>query len=172
MWHSRSLLMVFVLAALPPFVRADVLTVGPVSSGAQYRQIQQAVVAAQPDDVILVQPGTYQRIVVDKPLRIAGVAPGVLIAGGNDQTAVLVRDIAAGQEFVLVGVDATSVSNLTRPKTIQLENSPGTVVLSGVSILNDPFGSSYGGLASTDCARVLLLDCRILQAGELEDQTG
>src|SRR5262245_53733599 len=83
---------------------ADVRTGGPAGSGAQFTQIQAAVLAAEEDDVLLVQPGTYARILVEKPLRILGVGPGVLIDGGADQPAVVVRGIAAGRELVLAGV--------------------------------------------------------------------
>jgi pectin methylesterase-like acyl-CoA thioesterase len=98
MSHARFALAVAVLAALTPLAAAGILTVGPVGSGAQFRQIQAAVNAAHEDDVLLVRAGTYQRVTVDKPLRILGVEPGVIIDGGTDNVAVLARGIAAGRE--------------------------------------------------------------------------
>jgi len=71
------------LALLSTVAAAGVLTVGPVGSGAQFTQIQAAVNAAHEDDVLLVRAGTYQRVTVDKPLRILGVEPGVIIDGGT-----------------------------------------------------------------------------------------
>src|SRR5262245_7990594 len=105
---SRSVRAALVVLALAPLSSAGILTVGPAGSGAQFTQIQAAINAALADDVILVQPGTYQRITVTKPLRILGTAPGVIIDGGVG-TAVIGRGIAAGTEFVLSGVDVRAV---------------------------------------------------------------
>jgi hypothetical protein len=160
------------LVALAPLCGADVLTVGPPGSGSQFTQIQAAVDAAQPDDVLLVRPGTYQPIVVETPVRILGVAPGVIVEGVPDQPAVTVRGIGAGQEFVLSGTRVRAQGFFTRPNTIVLENSAGTLVLQNVTIVQDPFEGSLVGVRSTACARVLLLGSRILSAGELDTQTG
>lgn len=169
---TRTLAFVLFWFVLSPLVRAGVLEVGPAGSGAAFRQIQAAIDAAAPDDVILVQPGTYERIQVEQPLRIVGTASDVLIDGGTDASAVVVRNIAAGQEFVLSGICARSVGFFTRPTTIQLENSPGTLILQNLVVENDLLGPSYVALRCTSCARVLVLRSRIVHAGELDTQTG
>ena len=173
MFLSRLVRVALALVAIGPLSAAGILTVGPPGSGAQFTQIQAAVNAALDDDVILVQPGTYQRIVVDKPLRILGVAPGVVIDAGFDNSAVIVRGIAAAKEFVLSGVSARSLRFLARLPAIQLENSPGTLALQDVVIRYDPRDSNATiGVQLENCARVLLLDSRILEAGIVEVQTG
>lgn len=79
MLPSRTVHVAVTALALAPLSGAGTLTVGPAGSGAQFTQIQAAVDAALPDDVILVKPGTYARIDVNKPLRILG--DGILVPG-------------------------------------------------------------------------------------------
>lgn len=161
-----------ILFALASLATADVLSVGPAGSGAQFSEIQAAVSAAEEDDVLLVQPGTYARIVVEKPLCILGVGPGVVIDAVADQSAVIVRGIGAGREFVLAGVRAETDGFFLRPRAVQLENSPGTLVLQDVTIAGERFEGMHIGLSSTNCARVFLLESQVLESGELEQQTG
>src|SRR5688572_15701294 len=107
MYLSRPLRLGFVLTSLVPLCAADTWTVGPAGSGAQFTEIQLAIDAAQDDDVILVQDGTYQGFVVDKPLRILGNGNASITSldpGGDGVEAVIAQDIAAGEELVLSGM--------------------------------------------------------------------
>ena len=140
---SRSLRAAVSLALLTPVTAADILTVGPAGSGAQFTQIQAAVNAASDDDVILVKPGNYQPIVVDKPLRILRVGDRGVFVGCQ------IRDIGTNEELVLSGL-------LT---TLHLQNCSGTVVLHEVDVFDA--GSSFTGVRIENCRRVLLLDSSI-----------
>jgi hypothetical protein len=131
------------LVALVPLCAADILTVGPAGSGAQFSQIQAAVDAAHDDDVILVQPGDYQDVVVDKPLRILGDAGSVGVG------VVTVRDIGAGKELVLSGVYLFLVL---------LQNCPGTVVLQDI----DAQTPASNAVQVENCARAVLLDSLVI----------
>ena len=151
-----------VLPLLAPSLAAGILTVGPAGSGAQFTEIQAAVDAALDGDVILVRPGTYAAIVVEKPLRILGDGTGTVRIEAPTESAVSIRGIAASEELVLSGVEA--VSNRT---VIHVQDCPGTVVLQGlvVSLASDT------GIELEDCGRALVLDSRI-QAGSVERGLG
>lgn len=146
------------LLALVPLASANTLTVGPAGSGATFTQIRVAINAAQPDDVLLVQPGVYAPIVVNKPLRILATGAGVVVAG-TTPNGILVDGLAAGREIVLAGIE---VRVLSVEPAILLRNSPGTLVLQDVLV--------RGGLAGValqveNCERVLLLHSRLLDSG-------
>src|SRR5262245_37256200 len=155
MLRSRSLLAATLLAAIAPLTTAGILTVGPAGSGAQFTEIQAAVDAALDDDVILVRPGTYQAIVVSKPLRILGDGTGVVrIQGRAPQFGAWIRDIAAGKELVLSGVEVSNNTDL-----VLLQDCAGTVVFSDVRALGADFMG--GGVSIVNCARAVLLDSQI-----------
>lgn len=149
------------LIALAPLSRAGVLTVGPDGSGAQFTEIQAAIDAALDDDVILVRPGTYAPILVHKPLRILGDGTGSVVIDGVRDSGVAVLALGAGQEFVLSGVTVRAFPFLFFQSAIFLSNNQGTVVLHDVLVDQTP----TVGLEAENCARVLVLDCRILDAG-------
>lgn len=94
----RFLLVVFGVSLGAIGAHAGVLIVAP---GGQYPQIQAAIDAASPDDVLLVKTGNYAPITIDgKPLRIfADTAHSVTITGTST-----VRNLAAGQTLVLSGL--------------------------------------------------------------------
>lgn len=146
----RSACALFLLA---PLCAAGVLTVGPTGSGAQFLQIQAAVDAAAAGDVILVRPGIYSQFQVDKPLRILGDGTGVVLILGAGFGA-QVRDIAAGQELVLSGMEVRSTPSHPPQSVLTLENCAGTVVLQDLLL---PDRSTFVvGLQIESCARVLL----------------
>ena len=156
-------LVVTALAALASPVGAAILTVGPSGGGAQFSEIQAAIDAAQPDDIILVQPGTYQKITVAKPLRILGDGTGPVIISASFAVGATIQGIADGEEVVLSAVEIqTSVPVFGDPASIVLRNDAGTVVLHDV-LVDSPL-SGFGALIE-DCDRVVLLACRFLNAG-------
>jgi hypothetical protein len=148
---TRFALALFVLA---PASLANVLTVGPAGSGAQFTEIQAAVDAAQAGDVILVQPGTYGAITVfQKPLRILGDGTGTVTVAGAGFAA-HVGGLLANEELVLSGLRLQSIGSLL--PVVRVENSAGTVVLHDLELPLTGFG--VPGLLVVDCPRVLVLD--------------
>src|SRR5262245_20355699 len=152
MLFSRFLLAAPLLAAMAPLTTAGILTVGPAGSGAQFTQIQAAINAAVEDDVILVKPGNYQGITVQKPVRI--LADGT---GSVTVVSAVIRDIAAGKELVLSGASfsATFLSPI-----VTVSNCAGTVVLEDVLIGGTSTIPSTGpgttGVQIDGCQRALL----------------
>src|SRR5262245_664405 len=158
---SRVLRAAFALVALAQLSAADILTVGPAGSGAQFTQIQAAIDAALDDDVILVKPGTYQKITVAKPLRILGDGTGIVQISGSG-SGVLVQDIARGEELVLSGVRVQTAGFPPQP-VIRVQDCPGRVVLQDVILpIVDP---EKIGVQIESCARAVLLDVQIAGAG-------
>ena len=158
MFLARPACLAFALTALATLSAANTLTVGPAGSGAQFTEIQAAIDAAQDDDVILVMPGTYQQIVATKPLRILGDGTGTVTIAAPAQ-GVTVRDIPAGEEFVLSGIDVIG-SDGTANMEVLLFNCQGTVILhDAVVVTASDSGSS--GLRVEFCPRVMVLDSRI-----------
>src|SRR6185436_13834522 len=146
------------LLALAPLAHAGVLTVGPAGSGAQFTEIQAAIDAALDDDVILVKPGTYARIVVDKPLRILGDGTGAVRIDAPF-FGVRIRGIASGEEAVLSGVEILPSAS----PMLLVSDCPGTVVLQDLDLSS--VGAGRTGLGVSNCARMLLLDSRIVAEG-------
>jgi hypothetical protein len=140
------------------------LTVGPAGSGAQFTEIQAAIDAAQDDDVILVQPGTYQKIDVARPLRILGdgtgsvtVAAGVIVVPGFG-LGVTVSGIRAGEDLVLSGIDVLGNGDPTDTDQVLIRDCQGTVILQDMVV---QAGASDTGLEVERCSRVMVLDSRI-----------
>jgi hypothetical protein len=159
MSSSRALRAGFVAFAFTfaPLAAAGTLTVGPAGSGAQFTQIQAAIDAALDDDVILVKPGTYASIVVDKPLRILGDGTGtVRIQASGGAIPVQISGIATLEELVLSGMEAVSPDEIPA-QVILVQSCPGTVVLQDVVV---PRTNIIGVLVES-CGRVLVLDSRI-----------
>ena len=87
-----------VVALLAPAALADVLVVAP--SGAPFTQIQDAVFAAQPGDIVLVKSGSYGRvhifesvsIVADKDATVI-VNDGISIGTADASTTIVLRGL-------------------------------------------------------------------------------
>ncbi|MEM7305792.1 MAG: hypothetical protein AAF682_03945 [Planctomycetota bacterium] len=159
-------LLLCVSIGLASRAQAATLTVGPPGSGAQFDQIQSAVDAAQPGDVILVQPGSYAKVTVDKPLRILGDGSGPVVIGASLANGVVVEDIAAGQELVLSGVEVQATpAGLPEPASVLVRDCAGTVVLHDLLV---DFPGSQVGVQVEDCARAVLLACRVLDGGAVD----
>lgn len=161
---ARLALAAPVLALLAPLAAADILTVGPTGSGAQFTQIQAAVDVAAADDVILVRPGTYARIDVNKPVRILGDGTGVVLISAAEFGA-RVHDIAAGEELVLSGLEVRVTTFSSNPLVL-LRDCPGTVVLQDVNVHGAD--AEMTGVEIQNCARAMLVDSQIDGWGGLE----
>src|SRR5262245_18773103 len=138
---SSFLRTALVLTAVASVAAADILTVGPAGSGAQFTQIQAAIDVAADDDVILVKAGVYDRIVVDKPLRILGDGTGNALVASS-----LVRDIEVGEEVVLSGLQLLDTL-LQSP--VAVRDCTGTVFLHDVFVNGTSFGP---GVRVENCA--------------------
>ena len=146
-------------ACLAAPLAAATLTVGP---GGAFAEIADAVAAAQPGDDILVEPGTYQGFVVDKPLRIFGTGPGVIVTTLGTY-GVELRNIPAGEEAVVAGLEVLALPLLESPSAgVLVEDCPGTVVLSDVNVT--PAQAPFG-LYANRCARLMVLSSRVENAG-------
>lgn len=149
------------VGSLCPLVHAGVLTVGPSGT---FAEVSAALAAAQPGDTILVQPGTYGPFQVDKAVRIAATGPGVEIAafGAN---AIRVVNLPAGAEVGLFGLEVRANPTVAiPPASIVVENNAGTVLLSDVWVDCEFAGI---GLHTAGSERVVLVDCRIDDAGSI-----
>lgn len=154
-------------AALPltlfitaPLAAGDLLTVGPTGA---FAEIQDALDAAEPGDVLLVQPGTYQPIAIDQPVRVVGDGTGDVVIASPGTSGVVVTGLVAGEEVVLAGIEvrAEPASPLF-PASVLLMDNAGTVLLHDLRVSHP--GSDVG-VWSESCARVLLLGAEILEAG-------
>ena len=142
-------------ALLAGSLSAATLTVGP---GGAFPQITDAIAAAQPGDVILVEPGNYDGFTLDKPLRILGTGPGVVVSGGPLSTLV-VRDIGPGQEVVVAQLELrSSIASIDPLPGASVEDCAGTVTLQGVHAIA---GTTFTGLQVVNCDRVLVVDSEL-----------
>lgn len=158
---ARRIAPLLAIGSLCPLVHAGVLVVGPTGS---FADVAAALAAAQPGDTILVQPGTYGPFQVDKSVRIAATGPGVEIAafGAN---AIRVVNLPAGAEVGLFGLEVRANPTVAiPPASIVVENNAGTVLFSEVWVDCEFAGV---GLHTAASERVVLVDCRIDDAGSI-----
>ncbi|MEM7202648.1 MAG: hypothetical protein AAF628_20435 [Planctomycetota bacterium] len=98
--HQASFALAALCVALAPCASAQTTWVVSSYGGAQFTQVQPAVDAAAPGDTILVQPGFYSAVTIDKGvLVLASQARMTTLLGAN----ITVRDVPAGQRAVVRG---------------------------------------------------------------------
>jgi len=87
---------------------AQVLTVGPPGTGADFTDIQPAIDAAPGGATLILLPGSYAHFVLDKAVDVLGPGPelATVAATAADTSAVSVRDLAAGATVVVAGFTA------------------------------------------------------------------
>ncbi|HVS17968.1 MAG TPA: hypothetical protein VMT18_05155 [Planctomycetota bacterium] len=119
MLHTMLRAGALTLLVLP--ATAGVITVDD-SGGADFSDLPAAIAAAQPGDVLLVEPGSYSGFLLQgKPLAILGQASGQVIVNGSSQVA----GIPLGSEVVLADLDFW---------TLELSDSDGVIVVVGVRV--------------------------------------
>ncbi|MFO0981543.1 MAG: hypothetical protein U1E76_07280 [Planctomycetota bacterium] len=138
MQRTHILLLALLAAARPAFAKTWI--VAKDGSG-DFTQVQPAIDAAQPGDVIVVREGTYGRIMVTKGVAIVGVGIGRTIIqqpGGDGHDALGVTAVPK--------VQRTIVANLTLEATsiAWVYESPGTFVCHRVELKGQPWDGSWG----------------------------
>lgn len=178
--HRNPLLAGVSFLALATFGRAGVIVVAP--SGGQYTQIQAAVVAANPGDVLLVRSGTYAPVTVNgKPLTITADTGATVTIQGTTR----VVNLPAGGVVVLSGLRGRGLTSDTSSEEagagLLLRSNSGFVRVQGCEFTGaigfDDGGTALGGCcnlpngAGWDAARVescnggTTFTSTILQAG-------
>ncbi|MEM7308652.1 MAG: hypothetical protein AAF682_18355 [Planctomycetota bacterium] len=123
------------LASLALPALADVRTVGPPGSGADFQQIQPAIGASQPGDVVLVAAGLYSDFVLNKPILVQGAGPDETIVVAStifdSIPSAAVIEIEAGEAASIAGmtIAKAEASAFNASPGAQVEDCAGTVVL-------------------------------------------
>jgi hypothetical protein len=141
--------------ALVNLAQAGVTTVGPTGT---FPDIQPAIDAAQPGDVLLVEPGSYSPFVLSKALRIYA-APGATIDLHPGLQAE-VTGIPAGAEAVIAGLtlgtcpDSFCVGAFPGACfSMRVRDNEGTVLIQSLESL---------GISIENSALAIVADCALL----------
>jgi hypothetical protein len=92
----------FIAGAVPALLPAQTILIVSQTGGGQYRDVQPAVDAANPGDIILVRPGWYGGFTVSKDLRVLA-DPGAQF-GGLLPATIGCQSLPAGQTALLRGI--------------------------------------------------------------------
>lgn len=165
---------------------AEVFTVGPAGSGADFADIQLAIDAAQTGDTVLVAAGTYAPFTLDKGLRVIGAGsasglaehpPSTMVkapfVSGVDSIAIEIRDLPEGADAWICGLEAWGyfdngdLANKTARSAIEISNCVGRVYVHGVwSRVALP------DFAARDDAAIGIRDSSIIQVSESRFEGG
>lgn len=162
--------------AFSPLATAGTITVSPTGTGTDFSALSDAISAAQPGDLILVQAGAYSEattLLIDKPLSIVGVGSASLsytalsAFAGDDPLTLRIRNLGPGEAVRIVGLQLRSSSATGPGSTLAvIENNAGPVTLidvMGSGGFAPVPGSGVVQVLSSD--QVLLAGCRF--SGEL-----
>ena len=176
---SRLWLALTLFLFLTP-AQAQVVTVGPLGSGADFTEIQPAVDAVPAGATVLVAPGTYSSFVLSKDVDVLGPVTGdALVVGvASEVSAIVIRDLLFGQNVLVSGFQAQSGPTCCDPLVIfgvpchctpavLVENCTGTVTLNAIRV-DGVDGVRALPMQVTASARVHLMNCTLLG----EDQDG
>ncbi|RQW81083.1 MAG: hypothetical protein EHM14_02375 [Methanothrix sp.] len=143
-------------------VHAATISVGPDGG---YAKVQEAVDAAEPGDIILVQNGTYRESVhVTRELLIIGIDRPVVDAMGNDNAFLIESDEMMLKGFVVlnssdIGIKLLSDNNIIISNRV-VDNDYAGIGLAGSNgnILsgNELINNSVYGVYLIDCAKNIL----------------
>ncbi|MEM7204056.1 MAG: hypothetical protein AAF628_27590 [Planctomycetota bacterium] len=148
---KHSLVCLGLLVAAAPAQETHI--VGP---GGQFSEIDPAIDAAQPGDIILVRARSYDNFTVDKPVRLLG-DPGATIAGPGFHAlgpAFTVRDIPAGEVAIIRGLDMPTSGGL-------VASSATVINCAGLVHLENMLMSDSSSFRATDCAQVTVHECAL-----------
>ena len=163
---ARSVCGLVLCGTLTAAAQAATLHVGP--NGA-FAQISQAIAASQPGDTIVVEPGTYLPFTVPHALRVLADGSGPVVIGSMAVSGIVVTGVAAGDEVVLSGLEVrTNTVGVQPTALVRIDGVAGTVVLHDMLVQ----GAFAGvGVRATNCAHVIVLDSRVLDAGPYTSST-
>lgn len=174
----RLTVIALLTASCAPSLCASIWTVG-MGGGAQFREIQDAVAAAQSGDTILVGPGTYRPFAIEgKVLLVLGAGSGLVEVGlaqnpsGSALTSILVRDQPAGSETIVAGMSVRYERSSGPPPyfadDIVVSRCAGAVTFSDIAINWSHLSAEEAAFRIDDCSEVRLLGCDIEQYGPRE----
>lgn len=127
MLEMRYAFPILALVATSAFAQRTLVV--DASGGGQFTEIQQAVLAANPGDTILVRPGLYNGFEVGKGVGIVG-GPGVdLRPSSRTPGFITARNLLAGQRLSIreIGTGASG-------STVTIEGCAGSVHLEGLRV--------------------------------------
>jgi parallel beta-helix repeat protein len=147
------------------------MTIGVGNADEDYRNIQGAVNAAQPRDIIEITAGIYrENLIVDKPLSFVAIGHVVINAGGDYfkcpavklmEDVVLVKGFTvinstntAGDPYACVGIEMRSDNNVLRNNTIQNNYRSGIKIFSrkNNTIIDNYIQNNYEGILMAQSA--------------------
>lgn len=169
---SFSFSLALLLFATAPLRASTIIVDASGGPGSQFTDIPPAILAAAPDDLILVRAGTYSAFTVDKRLTILGQ--------GNVLSArITAQNTIAAQRIVLVNLRANriDVTNCAAPVILQDVRSFGTFNVSSSSDVRAlratvlPANTVPGAFDAIRCvqSRLELVSCTAFGATALDN---
>lgn len=151
---------------VPALAARGVVTVD-ASGGGDFSDLQAAVDAAAPGDLLLVRSGAYSGFAVDgKPLNVVADTGAVVTVAGT----VLVENIAAGTQLTLGGLEILIAPPPVTTQQLRILNCDGAVLVEDtlVRLAMDLDTFSLAPLISvSNAASVSLVRCRTDDAGHV-----
>ncbi len=143
---------------VPPLAAQNVLSVD-ASGGGLFTDIQPAVNAAAPGDILCVKTGLYSGFTIyAKPLVITAAAGASVDVRGQ----VVVENLAATQEVTIRGLSAV---NLLRQSPATFRNNLGPIWIEDTTLRNGnlgQFGHSATGVLVLNCSALTFVRATIL----------
>ena len=138
------------------------MIVGPSGTGAAFSDIQAAIDAAQPGDVVVVLAGSYGPFQLAKPLHVIGAGSALVdVQAAPNAPAIEVLGIPAGADALVSGMRVFGQLAFTPPLPV-----PQQVTVSGcdgpVYLQDLAWGNATGPLLIADSALVLVEACHAL----------
>jgi len=177
---------VAVLATHSQPLLAEVFTVGPAGSGADFADIQPAIDAALTGDTVLVAAGIYAPFTLDKGVRVIGAGsvsgvaehpPSTIVQApfviGDDSIAIEIHDLPQGADAWICGLEALGLfdngdlANKTARSSIEIRNCVGRVYVHGVWSK-----VALADFAARDDAAIGIRDSSIIQVSESRFEGG
>lgn len=147
MFETRLAWALLLVTGLAAFRTAEANTlVVDAAGGGAFTDIPAAVAAAQPFDVIVVQPGTYSGFAVSSNITVLGLGPNVRVGSGTR-----VHAVAGGQRVVLAALVLAD---------LRINNCAGAVVLDGLDVGGTTLPSTFSqSIEVNQCADVRAIQC-------------
>lgn len=165
MLHPRIAHLFAFFAFLPAAAHAQGVVVVDASGGGAFTDLQNAVDDAHPGDTILVRPGQYDDVVINKGLSVVSDTGGVVAIDGS----VSVVNLPAGESVHLHGLFAGGTPNQLNPfpPPLTVRDCLGTVWVEDCGFLgNLTFGGAgYEAVRVTDSTAVVLQDTSAQASG-------